>query len=380
MTLPPLNQPLRILHFIETGGPGGAETVLVNLACAQQEAGHHVECMVRDGDWLPDALRSRGVAVLPYNTGGAFDGALLRALRQRIRHSGIGVVHAHLFGGAIYAGLASWLEGVPCVATLHGQADVRDKGLRLALKRLVLRYTVARVVAVSASLRTHLVPLLRLPARRFMVIPNGVAFSAPRHADGPDVGARRPELLAIGNIRRPKNYPGLLDAIVELRNYLPNVHLSIAGQPDREGLFEQLQEQIERQGLRHNVTLLGFVADPSRLLATADCFVLASTEEGFSLATIEAMLAGVPVVATRSGGPEEILSDQETGLLVPVDDAHELTHAILRVLESRELARALAERARAVAESRFRLASMVSAYDSLYRALTACAPRVRTDM
>jgi glycosyltransferase involved in cell wall biosynthesis len=117
------------------------------------------------------------------------------------------------------------------------------------------------------------------------------------------------------------------------------------------------------------VTFHGFVADPTPLLTQADAFVLASSQEGFSLATIEAMQAGVPVVATRSGGPEEILRHGETGLLVPVNDAAALADAIGLVLHDPALAERLTAAAREDAVRRFSLDAMVSAYEQLYRQL-----------
>ena len=98
--------------------------------------------------------------------------------------------------------------------------------------------------------------------------------------------------------------------------------------------------------------------------------MLSSSQEGFSLATIEAMLAGVPVVATRSGGPEEILEHEVTGLLVPARNAQELASGIVRVLlDEPELAKQMVENVVEVARTRFSESAMVNAYEALYRTL-----------
>ncbi len=302
-------------------------------------------------------------------TGASIDLALLQFLRTQIRASDAQVVHAHLFEGALYAALASRLEGVPCVATLHGQVDVARGGLKSRLKQRLFRSAVRHVVAVSEVLRRDLQSSLAIPAERFSVIPNGVPVSDAR-ADRDDAPSRPRRIIAIGNIRRPKDYPTLLDALALVRERVPDVHLDIAGQPDRDGLHESLQEQARTLHLDEHVTFHGFVSDPTELLRRADCFVLSSSQEGFSLATIEAMLAGVPVVATRSGGPEEILEHEVTGLLVPVRNAQELCAGICRILlDDQQLARRMAGNAAVVARERFSESAMVQAYETLYQEL-----------
>lgn len=358
---------MRVLQVIETGGPGGAETVLARLASGLARRGHLVHCVVANGSWLPAELEKRQVSVALFPQGGkALDCSMLSFLREQMRSHQADVVHAHLFDGSLYAGLAARLEGVPCVTTLHGQVDVPRSGAKSAIKRAFFRRLVSRVVAVSETLRSQLKTALALHATDFVVIANGVPlppWAPPERGDGAP-----PRLIAIGNIRRPKDYPTLLSALARLREEMPNVQLDIVGQPDRDGLYETLQTQVGALGLSDAVTFHGFVSDPAKLLAAADCFVLASSEEGFSLATIEAMLAGVPVVATRSGGPQEILRDGETGVLVPVRDPEVLAAGLARVLsgDRHEIGRMVAA-ARLDAERRYSEEAMVQRYEQLYR-------------
>ncbi len=365
---------LRILQVIETGGPGGAETVFARLSSGLRDRGHDVHCLAGDGDWLPDELRRRSlpVEVLP-RTSRSLDVPLLQRLRTAIRTTRAEVVHAHLFEGALYAALAARLEGVPCVATLHGQVDVGRAGLKGRVKQWLFARTVHRVVAVSEALRRDLQAGLQLPERAFVVVPNGVPVA---HDEQAAVAVTREHsarhrIIAIGNIRKPKDYPTLLNAMAHVRTQVPDVQLDIVGQPDREGLYEALQAQVATLDLGAHVTFRGFVPDPAALLRDADVFVLSSSQEGFSLATIEAMLAGVPVVATRSGGPQEILEHEVTGLLVPVRDPEALGAALVRLLRGDPaLAARLATAAGTTARVKYSEAGMVDAYLALYRELT----------
>ena len=360
---------MRILEVIETGGPGGAETIFIELSAELKARGHEVFTFIGDTGWLNDALRGRGVRVRIQRSLRTFDLSNLRALIDTIRANKIEIVHAHLFDGALYAGIAGWLCGVPVVTTLHGQADVRAAGLRMAIKRFVMRRTMQRVAFVSEALRVDVASLVRLVPARSVVIPNGVRRSVSDQAEPRTREPNRFELVAIGNIRRPKGYQVLLDALSQLVGRYPFMRLRIAGSADEEAqpLWRELHAQVDQLHLADHVEFLGFVSDPWALLADADCFVLSSFQEGFSLATIEAMLAGVPVVATRSGGPEELIVHNDTGVLVRAGDADALAVGIAQILDAPDDASRLARQAREVAIRNFGVSTMVDAYEKLFR-------------
>jgi glycosyltransferase involved in cell wall biosynthesis len=285
-------------------------------------------------------------------------------LRALIRSEAIDIVHAHLFDGAVYASLAARSLGVPCVVTLHGQVDIDTSTWKGRIKSKLLASAAYHVVAVSHALASEVRNTLSLGDSQLRVIHNGVSG---RHMTPAPHRSKLHRVVAVGNIRAPKNYPGLLAAIALVREVLPDVHLDILGEPDRGTLFLELQEQLHELGLENAVTFHGFVADPSLFLSQASAFVLASTKEGFSLAIVEAMLAGTPVVSTRSGGPEEIVSHDETGLLVSPGDSAALAGALVRVLTEPSLSDRLANQAQAHALRAFSLEGMVTAYEQLYR-------------
>lgn len=345
------------------------------LSRGLRDRGHDVHCLVGEGTWLPGELRERGFQPYLRENGGSFDVALLRQIVSLIRRHNVELVHAHLFDAAVYAGVAAAWCGVPCVTTLHGQVDVSRRGLAQRVKASALRYGSKAVVAVSNSLRDDLQPALRIPAKRFHVVYNGVE---QLHSDLPDrtiqTGRQDEEqvfrLIAVGNIRPAKDYPNLLRAVHHLVQRGVAVHLDIVGQPDGQGLFESLQALVQELGIPTHVKFHGFVANPRVLLEQAQAFVLASSQEGFSLATIEAMLAGTPVVATRSGGPEEIIDDGETGLLVPVNDSTALAEAVERLAENPERTKQMVEAASQRARTRFSVPTMLDGYETLYRAVT----------
>lgn len=369
---------LRVLQIIETGGPGGAETVFAQLASGLREAGHHVYCLVGHGSWLPAELQRRGFSpeLIPRERGSA--ATFVSRVVAMVRRERIDVIHAHLFDGAMYAAIAGKLSGVPVVATLHGQVDLRHGGAKQWAKHFIFRSLVTRAVAVSHALQRDLQPALRLGQDRFSVVHNGIerrplatgaAATEAENTTGRAAGtASSYRLVALGNIRTAKDYPSLLRAVRILRDRGFDVVLDIAGQPDTAGLYDQLLMLREELQLEDRVVFHGFVADPSALLRKAHLFVLASSQEGFSLATIEAMLAGVPVVATRSGGPEEIITDQQTGMLIPPQSPDSLATAVAELLQDEPRRARLAAAASSEVTHRFSVAAMVGRYAETYGA------------
>ena len=366
----PVERPLRILQIIETGGPGGAETVFAQLSTGLRERGHRVHCIVGDGSWLPAEMQRRGFTVEVLDRETRSPRPFLQRVYSLLRSGEFDLVHAHLFDGSMYSAFSARLAGRPIVATLHGQVDIEARGIKSRLKRLVFRALITRSVAVSRSLKSTLQPLLGLPDAKMSVIHNGleraVQDTTPIVAARSDARGGHFRLVAVGNIRQAKDYPTLLRALRVLIDRGIPIQLDIAGQPDGGGLYAQLCAQRHDLQLESNLTFHGFLSSPAALVANADIFVLSSSQEGFSLATIEAMLAGIAVVATRSGGPEEILQDGVTGLLVPTKDPIALADAIERLVRNPETRHQLANAARHDAEKRFGIQQMIMAYERLY--------------
>jgi glycosyltransferase involved in cell wall biosynthesis len=361
----------RILHLIDTGGPGGAETVYLELVRGLPRLGWDSVPIVPEDDWLAGALRAEGFRPETLVGTGRFDLQYARRLRERIRDERIDLVQTHLLGTSVYATLAALGTGVPVVSTFHGLPDIPANDRLRAVKLGLLRRNRNRVVCVSEPLSRHVGSLARF-RRPIEVIPNGIdlgAFASAR--DGrvrgelgiPD-GA--PLVGAVGNVRRSKAYHVLLDAFAQVRASVPRSRLVVAGQAHGP-LFEELVAQRDRLGLTSACEFIGFRSDVADVLGALDVFVLSSSDEGFSLSTVQAMAAGLPVVATRCGGPEQIVGDSGAAVLVPPDDPSALARAIIRVLGSPALADELRSAGRRRAADAFSLGRMLERYDALYR-------------
>jgi hypothetical protein len=263
------------------------------------------------------------------------------------------------------------------VSTFHGLPDIPSGGPLVRLKRWILRGKRNHLVFVSESLRDALKWSARPCGNPPAVIPNGVDCSVFRM--GRSGALRRelgleenvPLLGALGNVRPSKRYDLLLEAFAQVKARMPLAHLVVAGQA-KGALYEDLLGLRSALGLEGFVHFLGFREDVPQVLQAIDLFVLSSGDEGFSLATVQAMATGLPVVATRCGGPEEILEDGVTGRLVSVDDPMSLADGILEVLSLPDRGEALGKAARERAVSRFSVDTMVRQYEALYRRCLGC--------
>lgn len=364
---------ITVLHVIDTGGPGGAETVFLKT-CLRLDARQFrsIPVVSRDG-WLAQQLRSGGIEPRIVSARGSLNVSYLRKLLGIVRQERVDVIAAHLYGSAIYCNLAGLLGGRPVVAILHGQTDIQKSDRFSSFKRLLVRRSSA-IVFVSEKLRADLAARLGAAPGKCRVIANGVdpAEFDSRKDDTlrRELGLQPGDILvgAVGNIREPKGYDVFLLAAQRLRQRSARYRFVIAGEGGN-ALHERLLQQRRDLGLDEVVTFLGLRKDAPRILRNLDIFVLSSTTEGFSLACVEAMSSGVPVVATRSGGPEEIVEDGVSGLLVPVRDPGALAAAITSLTDHPAQARALTECALQRVKDRFTISTMLRSYEQLFQGL-----------
>lgn len=290
------------------------------------------------------------------------DARSLAALAGAVRTAD--VVHVHSAKAGFLGRLAVLLRGrrERTVFTPHGwswwAASGPEAGLYRNLERLAARWCRTIVTLSAAEREAGLAAGVGRPAQ-YRVIPNGVElerFELPRR---PVAG----RIVMVGRLGPPKRPDLALRALAVLRERVPAARLQVVGdgplRPTAEGLAREL-------GLDGAVEFAGNRDDIPQLLAEAECAILASDYEGCPLAVIEAMAAGLPVVATDVGGIDELVEDGGTGFVSPANDAAGLAARIGDVLLDGELARQMGERASRVARERLSVAHMVDGLLSVY--------------
>jgi glycosyltransferase involved in cell wall biosynthesis len=311
----------------------------INVACPR-ESTIWTELEGRDGVVLH--------RIRPHRQPGPGDLGTLASLIPLVRRAEL--VHAHSSKAGFLARLAAFTAGRRrhCIFTPHGwsfwAAEGAEARLYRSLERLAAHWCHS-LVALSQAERAAGLAAGVGREEQYRVIFNGV--DVKRFAIAPEPVPDR--IVVVTRFAPPKRNDLLVDAFAVIRRKRPQAELHVVGDgPDRGAL----ERQIGELGLDGAVRLLGRRDDVPEILSRAVCLVLASDYEGCPLAVIEAMAAGVPVVATGVGGVGELVADGESGLVVPPGAAPALATAIETVLSDPARARQMGDAGRVIARSR----------------------------
>jgi glycosyltransferase involved in cell wall biosynthesis len=303
----------------------------------------------------------------------------VQALWQLIRlfqHEQPALVHTHTSKAGVLGRAAAWFARVSVVVhTPHGHVFYGHVGpfrswLYLQIERVLSRITHRLIALTQAERQDHLDRFVGR-ADQFSVVPSGIdrerfGLARVQGKRQPDWFGCPPDALIIGSVgwlTEVKGHEYLIEAVAELKQNFPSLHLVIIGSGDR---HDALLQQAELAGLRDAVHLLGHRDDVEACLAGMDLFVLPSLNEGMGRALIEAMAAGLPVIASRVGGIPAVVSHEQTGLLVPPGDASALAEALRRLLDRPEWASQLGLAASRSVDSRYGSVSMTRAIESIF--------------
>jgi glycosyltransferase involved in cell wall biosynthesis len=350
---------MRTLMVIAELGSGGAETMVDDLARGLTAHGDEVT-VVSNGGWRADQLAADGIATLEVPLRSPGVPSLLRAalaIRQEVRRNPVDVVHAHNIRATLAARLGTFRrrDRPYVVCTVHGLAEA-DYATAVRL----LRACADVVVAVSEDVEDRLLAA-GLDSDRLLVVESAtrtltmIDRATARHELG--LAPDRPTVLCLARLAKPKRHDLVLEAWPDVPG---DALLLLAGEgPERPAL----ERQVAAAGLTERVRFLGDCRDVARLLSASDALVLASDREGLPLSVLEAMSAGVPVVASAVGGMQSL--DPEAVELVSPGSATELARGVTRVLTDPVRADAMRSRAKELWEGRFTSAAMVTTYRAL---------------
>ncbi|MEZ5499016.1 MAG: glycosyltransferase family 4 protein [Steroidobacteraceae bacterium] len=363
------NQPT-VLLVIDTAGPGGAETVFAQLAARMPDFGFRCVAVIPREDWLADRLRQVGVEPVILNSSGSFNVRYLGRLSKVARSNGAHLIHAHLPGSAVYGALCGAFLGIPVVATLHGPTDLDKLGRLAAVKHWLLSRFCGRLVAVSRSTADAMEPLVK-GRESSVIIHNGVDTSS--FTDGASTSLRAELALtdgalligAVGNIRPPKSYDVLLRAAALVVREVPQAIFAVAGSTDGQ-LARRLLDLRNELKLEKHFHFLGLRNTDADFYQNLDIYVSSSSSEGLPMSFLEAMACGRAMVATASGGAQEIIKHGIRGLLVDSGDHAGLSQSILRLLRDRPLRSTLAKAGRDYVVENFSLQTTLRDYANLY--------------
>ena len=358
---------LPILYLITELSTGGAQVALARLLerLDRDCFSPAVACLYNGDGAVAREIRALSIDVFDAAMRHKADLPALLRLYRHIRRARPAILHASLFHTNLPGRVLGRLAGVPIVICSE-RTMAMESEWRYRLNRWTIGL-VDRVIAVSANVRDFYVSHAGLPADKLVVIYNGV--------DLPDSPSSREEARAelglppnspiVGTVSRLDPVKGvdiLLHALVQLSG----ANLAIVGDGPERVTLEALASRL---GVADRVYWLGHRRDVPRLLPAFDLFVQPSLHEGLPNAVLEALAAGLPVVATAVGGTPEVVVDGVTGLLIPPHEPGALAEAMAALLRDPDLRRTMGRAGRKHVKRHFAIAETVRRTEALYEAL-----------
>jgi glycosyltransferase involved in cell wall biosynthesis len=362
------------MHVVLSLAAGGTERLVIEI-CRRLGASSApvVCCLDGPGEWASE-LTSTGVAVDALNRLPGFHPSLGRRIARIAAHHRVSAIHCHHYSPYVYGAIAKALSPrLGLVFTEHGRLSDAAPSRKRRLVNPWLSRIPGRVFAVSEELKRHMVAE-GFSERRVGVIYNGIAIGARVTAE--ERATARAELgfpedaLVVGSVARldpVKNLSLLLQALASLVASHPHVRVVLVGSGPEQAALEA---DAQRLGISGQIVFAGYRSDARRLMSAFDVYVNCSNYEGVSLTILEAMAAGLPVVATRVGGNPEVVIEGETGIVVPGREMAPLADAIARMSKDPALRRRMGEAGRQRVEREFSIERMV---DDYRRAYDACS-------
>lgn len=376
---------MRICYLIYAFYRSGAETLVYSLATrlarrhdvivgSLYEAGNQEKAKL-----IREELRRGGVRT--FQIGKISGQRRIQALYRLtciLRTERPDILHAHTLLPNVYGRIAGALAGVPVrIVTLHSGGDDLRRQRNYCMERL------------SLPLATQYVAVSSIPAGYFkerfgrkhplIIIPNGVdvdrfcnmRFDRDVKRLSLELSASNKVLINVARIDGAKGQEYLIEAVRMLKPSYPDLKVLIVGDTlGNPALTDRLERMIQLYDLRNNVRILGSRSDIPELLAISDLFVFPSLFEAQSIALLEAMASGLPVVASKIPAVEEMIADGKEGRLFPIGDASALASAICELLTNQAFARQLADKAREKVREHYTIEATVKSYENLYCKLT----------
>jgi glycosyltransferase involved in cell wall biosynthesis len=360
--------PLRIMYVIWSLEVGGAERVVVQQALGIDRTRFEpmVVCLNHQGR-LAHSVREAGVEVVALEKSPGVDLSLPFKLAQLIRMHKIDIVHAHLWGAALWARLAIVLarRGIVIVQE-HGMQAWRGRP-HFWVDRLLHPLT-RRILFVSHDVRKQYLKRSRVPPVKCQLIPNGVVTehvfeSKAQIRERFAWESSELIILSVGRLAAEKGHIDLVDAFAKIASRVPHARLILVGDgPER----VRLEASMRQHHLQGRIVFAGIQDDVPYWMKAADIYVQPSHREALSLAILEAMSMGLTVVATRVGEVENVITDGVHGYLVPPHDPQALADKLLEVCSHIEEGLPVSAAAQQVIRERYSLQRMLDVVQAIY--------------
>ncbi len=363
----------RVLEISSAMHMGGGEVHFLNLVAGLLRDQFSVGAVLRPGSPLIPKLKEFSIPIYTLPLRNSLDLVSAWGLRRLSKKLGTNIIHAHVSRDYLIAAIAC-AKKCRLVLTRHLLLPMR----RSTFHRMCFR-KVDRFIAVSQGIKEALLKHDGVDPSRIVVIPNGVSvehFLSPTVMDelrerlGIPPGAK--VVGIVGQISPHKGHEDFVDAAASLSMRYPKIIFLVVGKESGDGSFlRKLESKINQKGLEEKFFFTGFLENVSSAMGLMDVLAAPSWEEPFGLVILEAMVTGVPVVATDIGGPREILENGISGILVSPRAPRELAEAIASILERPDLSARLSRNGRERVEKHYNLDLQVRRTADVFMKLAA---------
>ena len=353
---------MHVAHLVDSLHWGGAEKWIASFSEAAKSRDLNVTVMslqpfVENNPYRTQ-MESLGVTVKAFSIKRLYDPAALPTLKRTLRTGKFDILQTHLSHSNILGTIAARRVGVPVVATLHS-THLSTRGhyfSRSLVEQLILRYGAHRVIAVGRSVaEAH---RYRFGNKAIDIVPNGIKPGVELSTSERDKlrielagDPTRNLVIAVGRLVPLKGYAELLSAFAQVKTNHPKAFLVVVGDGR---MRPELEVQVKALKLAEDVRLPGLRTDVPQILAAGDIFVNSSYWEGLSMAMLEAMAAGLPIMATSVGEAPYLLAEGR-GLLVQPRNANSLAAGLATLLDSSTTREKMGTSARSFCESNYSL-------------------------
>ncbi len=364
----------RILHFISSKGFFGAENVLLSVA-QNFNNDNYISCVSAIKDErqtnleVIDRARAIGLPVYVFESRGRLDLQTIRDLKEFLLDNKIDILHTHNYKSDIIGSMAAENTAVALVSTAHGFTGMNSKvSWYEHLDRWFLKNKFDRTVVVTDQM------LQDFPPEKRRVINNGIDFGKFNHAEAArqeirnryNIQGRDIVIGTVGRLSPEKNQVLLLAALSEICKKRSDIKIMVVGDGPE---ADALHGFVRATGIEDKVIFTGLISDTAPFYQAFDIFALSSRTEGVPLTVLEAMASRVPVVATKVGGIPQIITHDQTGLLVDPQNADQLRHAIETLIEDRQKRQTISHAAFDFAKQYYSIDRMKLLYQEVYQEL-----------
>ncbi|MEO5361188.1 MAG: glycosyltransferase family 4 protein [Nitrospirota bacterium] len=355
---------MHILHTEWSGDLGGQERRVIAEVTGLAKRGHHTAIVCRPETRFYEETVKLGIEVHTLPLRNPYDIASIARLSKYIAANRFDVINTHSGKDSWIAGIAARFAAAPVL--------VRTRHLNIPLKRSIfnfIHYLPDAYITCGTNMRKTLVEDCGFPPDMVVSIPTGVDDEFFDVRRDPAVklkyvsGNTAPIITNVGILRGVKGHEVTLRAVPKIIEAFPNATVLLVGDGPK---LKGLQGMARSLGVDNHVVFTGYVAEVAQIYAFSDVAVLSSHSEGIPQSVMQAMAAGVPVVATRVGGVPEVVMHEQTGLLVNPSDHDALADGVIRLLRDKPLSALMRERAKQFIYENHSATVMLDKIEALY--------------